>query len=144
MKALCLLLLLRGLSTSCQKIPSPGASEISIGQPFSLVSGQQTTLPAGSDGPGQLTLKEVLDARCPSGAQCLWEGYVAVTVELTDAAGPPQMARLALSRIPVPPNTRDSVAVTLNQRAYWLRLLAVSSDAPGGTAKTATLRLRLQ
>jgi hypothetical protein len=143
MKALLIIALLTGLSASCQKVPGPASPALSIGQPFSLASQQRTALPASSGGPVQLTLTEILDSRCPSGKQCIWEGYVAVTVELRDGGSTPQTARIGLSRIPIPPYTRDSVAVTLNQRAYWLRLLAVS-DAPASADKMATLRLRPQ
>ncbi|MEJ7663206.1 MAG: hypothetical protein WKG07_28530 [Hymenobacter sp.] len=65
---------------------------------------------------------------------------MAVTVTFT-GAGPDQTARLGYDRS----YTLDSVLVTLNQQAYWLRLLAVNpypSIKNGSETRTATLRLR--
>lgn len=105
---------------------------------------QTATLPAPSGGPISITLTDVQDSRCPSGMQCIWAGYAAVTLQLTDATAAPQTARLTLLNN-LPTYTRDSVSVTLNRREYWLRLLDVTpypGEGNGSTKRTATLRLR--
>jgi hypothetical protein len=109
-------------------------------QNFELVYHKPTTIAAS--GPVQATLTTINDSRCPSDLVCITGGTVAVTVTFTNA-GPDQTARLGYDRS----YTRDSVLVTLNRQAYWLRLLAVNpypSTTNASQVRTATLRLRPQ
>jgi hypothetical protein len=138
------LALASGLS-GCKKEVALGQTEATLGQPIALVSKQPVTLPTSSGSPISLTLTEVNDSRCPSGAQCIWAGYAAVTVELTDASSTVQTARLSLLNKPSAAYSLDSVTLTLNQQAYWLRLVAVNpypSTTTGNQPQTATIRLR--
>lgn len=111
-------------------------------QSFDLVYQQPTTITAS--GPAQATLTAINESRCPSDVVCITGGTVAVTVTVTfSGAGPDRTARLGYDRS----YTRDSVLVTLNSQAYWLRLLAVNpypSTQNASLPKTATLRLRPQ
>ncbi len=128
------LLLLCGCLGACKK-NAPGAA-----QTFDLVYQQPTTLTVG--GAVQATLTAVSESRCPSDVVCITGGTVAVTVTFT-GAGPDQTARLGYDHS----YTRDSLLVTLNRQAYWLRLLAVNSypsTKNGSQPKTATLHLRPQ
>ncbi len=131
MKALPFILTLSGL-LACKK------NDASPVQSFDLVYQQPTTITAS--GPAQATLTVVNESRCPSDLNCITGGTVAVTVTFT-GAGPDQTARLGYDRS----YTRDSVLVTLNRQAYWLRLLAVNPYPSAKTRsqpKIATLRLR--
>ena len=133
------------LLAACKTTTGPAAPALGSGQPFELVMQQAATIPASGSAPISLTLTEVKDSRCPSGAQCIWAGYVAVSVRLTDATAVPQTARISLLYKGLPGYAPDSVAVTLNQRAYWLRLLDVApypSLVGSSQPPTATLRLR--
>ena len=144
MKFLPLMLLASSALLACKKDAGPGSSSVVIGQPFSVAMQQTATLPATSGGPITITLTDVQDSRCPSGMQCIWAGYAAVTLQLTDATATPQTARLTLLNN-LPTYTRDSVSVTLNRREYWLRLLDVTpypGEGNGSTKTMATLRLR--
>lgn len=141
MKTTLLALLTSCTLLACKKDqPAP-----SLNQAFELPLNQTVSLATGG-GALSITLTDVQESRCPANAYCIWAGYAAVTLELKDASATPQTARLSLLNKPSPEYTRDSVAVTLNQQRYWLRLLAVQPypSATGGTSqpKTATLRLR--
>lgn len=133
-------LLAGGALTACKKdAPSPKPSTSST---FDLLYKQPAAVAAGA--PVQATLVAVNDARCPSNVQCIWAGYVAVAVELTDDTAT-QTARIALGYKYLPAYSADSVAVVLNKQPYWLRLLAVGpypAYPANGQAQTATLRLR--
>lgn len=116
-------------------------------QTFELPYQQATTvLVRASDKPVQATLTQVYDSRCPANAYCIWAGYAAVVVQLTDEAGTAQTARLSL-HFKDPSYATDSATVVLKGQAYWLRLLAVN-PYPGTSSTsqlpTATLRLRPQ
>ena len=131
MKALPFVLVLSGL-LACKK------EDASPVQNFDLVYQQPTTITAS--GPALVTLTVINESRCPSDVVCITSGTVAVTVTFT-GAGPDQTARLGYDRS----YTRDSVLVTLNRQAYWLRLLAVNPYPSAKTRnqpKIATLRLR--
>jgi len=133
MKVLPFILVFSGL-LACKK------NDAGPTQSFDLVYQQSTTITAS--GPVQATLTTINESRCPSDVVCITGGTVAVTVTFT-GAGPAQTARLGYDRS----YTRDSVLVTLNSQAYWLRLLAVNpypSTKSASQPKTATLRLRPQ
>lgn len=105
-----------------------------------MVYQQPATIVAG--GSVQAMFTTINDSRCPSDVVCGVAGTLAVTVTFV-GAGPTQTARLGYDRS----YTRDSALVTLNNQAYWLRLLAVNpypSTKNGNLPKTATLRLRPQ
>lgn len=130
---------------ACKKELAISQADASIRQSFEVALQQTTTLPTTAGGPVRFGLTSVQDSRCPSDAQCIWAGYVAVTVELTDGTAIPQTARISLRYKDLPDYASDSVAVTLNQQAYWLRLLGVTpypSLAGSSQPTTATLRLR--
>ncbi|AMR28423.1 hypothetical protein A0257_15870 [Hymenobacter psoromatis] len=133
MKAIPFVLALSGL-LACKK------NDASPAQSFDLVYQQPTTITAS--GPVQATLTTINESRCPSDVVCITGGTVAVTVTFT-GAGPDQTARLGYDRS----YARDSVLVTLNRQAYWLRLLAVTpypSTKNASQPRTATLQLRPQ
>ncbi|MVN76633.1 hypothetical protein GO988_09890 [Hymenobacter sp. HMF4947] len=134
--------LLTGCTLLACKKDQPGPA---LNQTFELPLNQTTTLATGSS-PISISLTDVQDSRCPINAYCIWAGYAAVTLKLSDASVVAQTARLSLLNKPSPDYTRDSIAVTLNQQDYWLRLLNVTPypSTTGGTgqAKTAVLRLR--
>lgn len=144
MKTLLFLLLAGSGMAACKK--DSGTDQKTAGNAaIALTYKQPVAVPTGSLGTAQVTLTEVLDSRCPANAFCIWAGYAAVTVELTDAISPPQTVRLSLLNKLSPAYTLDSVAITLNQQAYWLRLVEVSpypSTGTGSQPQTATLRLR--
>jgi hypothetical protein len=129
---------------ACKKDTGLSTLGVGIGQPFEVTIQQLVTVPAASGGPITITLTDVQESRCPSGMQCTWAGYAAVTLQLTDATATPQTTRMNLLARDLPTYTLDSVNVTLNQKKYWLRLLDVSPYPGTGSssAKTATLRLR--
>jgi hypothetical protein len=144
MKRLLSVLVASSLLVACKTTVVPATQALRIGQPFELVMQKAAAIPAGG-GPITLTLTEVKDSRCPSGGQCIWAGYVAVTVQLTDAAAIPQTARISLRYKDLPNYTLDSVAVTLNQQAYWLRLLDVTPyPSLAGSSQPTTAKLRLR
>lgn len=145
MKITSIILLISSTFAACQKQGAPPHPAIADGQPFELALKQTATLPAGSGGPASLTLTAVEDSRCPIGMQCIWAGYVAVTLALTDDAAPAQPVRISLHFKDLTRYSADSAAVTLNQKSYWLRLLDVTpypSRTGSDRATTATLRLR--
>jgi hypothetical protein len=144
MKFLAGALLVSSTLLACQKDDGLNSSSVTVGQPFELHMQQAATVPAASGGPITFTLTDVQDARCPSGMQCIWAGYAAVTVQLTDATATPQMARISLLNRYLPTYALDSVSVTLNQRKYWLRLLDVSPYPSAGSSQPTTARLRLR
>ena len=141
MNKLFLLLLVAGGLAACKK-DQPGPS---LNQTFELPLHQTATLATGSS-PLRITLTNVQDSRCPINAFCIWAGYAAVTLELKDAAAAPQTARISLHYKDLSQYSADSVAVTLNQQDYWLRLLDVTPypSTTGGSSQppTAVLRLR--
>jgi hypothetical protein len=70
---------------------------------------------------------------------------VAVTIELTDGTAAPQTARISLRYKDLPNYSLDSAAVTLNQQAYWLRLLDVTPyPSLAGSSQPTTAKLRLR
>ncbi|GAB3637623.1 hypothetical protein GCM10027422_32130 [Hymenobacter arcticus] len=113
-----------------------------------MVYKQPTTIALAPGLTVQATLTEVSDSRCPADVQCITAGYVAVGISLHDGKAQPLSLRLCLGcNERNQPNTTDSVAVTLHQKPYWARLLAVR-PAPANPSNTpppvATLRLRPQ
>jgi hypothetical protein len=143
MKLLPFIVVADGLLSACKTTVVPATPALGNSQPLELVMQKPVTIPVGG-GSISLTLTDVKDSRCPSGTQCIWAGYAAVTVQLVDATATPQTARINLLANDLPTYTRDSVSVTLNQKAYWLRLLEVN-PYPGtdsGQPTTAKLRLR--
>lgn len=144
MKFLPLTLLACSTLLACKKDAGLGTLDTGSSQLFKVTIQQLVTVPATSGGPITITLTDVQESRCPSGMQCIWAGYAAVTLQLTDATATPQTARINLLARDLPTYTLDSVNVTLNQKKYWLRLLDVSPYPGTGSssAKTATLRLR--
>ena len=73
------------------------------------------------DNPVRLTLTKLQDARCPTKADCVWQGQAEVVAELRDAAGASQTAALCLGAC-----RNDSVAVQLGTRTYALKLREVT------------------
>ena len=143
MKPLLLVLLASTSLLACHKDDPINKVAAVVGQPFDLSPQQTATLPTSST-PIGVTLKTVNDSRCPSDGQCIWAGYVAVDVELTDAAPASQMARISLHVKNITGYATDSVRVTLNRRPYSLQLLDVTpypTLANNGQGKVATLRL---
>lgn len=134
------------LLTSCTLLAcKKDQPEPSLNQAFEVQLNQPTSL-ATSGGALSITLTDAQDSRCPLNAYCIWAGYAAVTLQLKDASAVAQTARLSLLNKPSPEYSRDSVAVTLNQHDYWLRLLDLKPypSTTGGSSQppTATLRLR--
>lgn len=147
MKILALTLLAGSALMACQTIPRPAEDtdpeQTSPNPTVELAFQRPVTLP-GAFGVAQATLTTVQDSRCPSDMTCVWAGVADVTVALTDATATVQTVRLSLTSTSP---ARDSVAITLNQRPYWLRLMTVSpypSNATASQPKVATLRLRLR
>jgi len=132
-----------GLLAACKTTVIPATPLLDSSQPFELVKQKATTIPAGG-GSISLTLTDVKDSRCPSGTQCIWAGYAAVTVQLTDATATPQTVRIALLINDLPTYTRDSVSITLNQKPYWLRLLEVNPYPGTGSGQPTMAKLRLR
>lgn len=132
-----------GLLSACKTATVPATPALDGSQPFELVMQKAATVPA-SGGSVSFTLTEVQDSRCPSGTQCIWAGYAAVAVQLTDATATPQTARITLLNNYLPAYARDSVSVILNQKAYWLRLLEVSPYPGTGSGQPTTAKLRLR
>ena len=99
---------------------------------------QQTGRVATATAPVQLTVTQLLEARCPANVDCVSPGSVDVTVELRDKAGK-QQAALCLGEC-----RNDSAAVVLDAVPYWLRLTSVD-PYPATNARfayqTATLYL---
>ena len=150
MKNLFLVLFAGGL-LACST-PGPGTTHSKISATtiptIELVYKQLTTVALDPAHRVQVTLTEVSDSRCPADVQCIVAGYVAVAIGLSDGKAGPQSLRLCLGcNARNQPDTIDSVAVTLHQKPYWLRLLAVR-PAPANLRSTpppvATLRLRLR
>jgi hypothetical protein len=142
-------ILLIALATSglvaCKKELATGQADANVGQPFDVVLQQTTSLHPTAGGPARFSLTAVQDSRCPSGAQCIWAGYVAVTIELTDGTAAPQTARISLRYKDLLNYSLDSAAVTLNQQAYWLRLLDVTPyPSLAGSSQPTTAKLRLR
>jgi hypothetical protein len=144
MKLLSFMLAASGLLAACKTTVIPAAPMLADSQPFELVKQKTTIIPVNGGGSISLTLTDVQDARCPSGTQCIWAGYAAVTVQLTDATATPQTARIALLIKDLPTYTRDSVSVTLNQKPYWLRLLEVNPYPGTGSGQPPAAKLRLR
>ncbi|MDJ0363788.1 hypothetical protein QMK33_01390 [Hymenobacter sp. H14-R3] len=150
MKNLSFLMLAGGL-LACSTI-NPGATTAKRNAapvpPTELVYKQPTTIALTPGHTVQATLTEVSDSRCPADVQCITAGYVAVGVSLSEGQAPPVSLRLCLGcNARNQPGTIDSVAVTLNQKPYWARLLALrpAPASPSNTpAPVATLRLRAQ
>ncbi len=140
--------LLAGGSLACSTTSPATTAAASSADPLptiELAYKQLTTLPLGPATNVQATLTEVSDSRCPADVQCIVAGYVAVAITLSDGREP-QTLRLCLGcNARNQPDTTDSVAITLHQKPYWLRLLAVR-PAPANPSNTpppvATLRLR--
>ena len=143
MKYLLLKLVAGGLLAACKTATVPAPPALGSIQPFELVKQKATTVPANG-GSVSLTLTEVQDSRCPSGMQCIWAGYAAVAVQVTDATGSPQTARITLLNNYLPTYARDSVSIVLNQKTYWLRLLEVSPYPGTGSGQPTTAKLRLR
>lgn len=134
-------------STSASLATATGRSAASL--PLTeLVYQQPTTIGLQPGTQVQATLTEVSDSRCPADVQCITAGYVAVSISLAQGKAEAISLHLCLGcNARNQPNTTDSVAVTLNQKPYWARLLAVrpAPASPGNIpAPVATLRLRLQ
>ena len=144
MKAFLLALAGSSLLVACKTATIPATPALGNGQPFELVIQKSTPVPVAGGGPISLLLTEVQDSRCPSGTQCVWAGYAAVTVQLTDAAAAPQTARITLLANNLPTHTRDSAQVMLHQKAYWLRLLEVHPYPGTGAGQPTTAKLRLR
>ena len=94
----------------------------------------------------QVTLKQVTDSRCPTGAQCIWAGNVQTTIEVKSAADSAQTVGLCLAQCEIgkPWKNRDSTTVLINKKPYWLCLTAVNpypSVNNSNQAQTAALRL---
>ena len=139
------LLLLSGGLITCKTSGSAAGQHVRLpagkaapSQIVRLPYQKATTLPT-TGGRVQATLTEVDDSRCPQGTTCVWAGKVTVSLAVTDAATTRTL------RFTIAPQQVDSTQLTLNKKAYWLRLLGVTpypSDTNGGEAKVATVRLR--
>lgn len=128
-------------TTTTQRLTAPAPAT-------ELAYKQQTTITLAAGRTVQATLTEVSDSRCPADVQCITAGYVTIGISLTDGSTGPRYLRLCLGcNARNQPDTSDSVAVTLHQKPYWARLLAVrpAPTNPSNTpAPVATLRLRPQ
>lgn len=129
----------RPSTTATQRLTAPATE---------LLYKQQTTIALASGRTVQATLAELSDSRCPADVQCITAGYVTVGINMTDGQAEPQYLRLCLGcNARNQPETSDSVAVTLHQKPYWARLLAVRpapASPSNNPAPVATLRLRPQ
>ena len=66
-----------------------GGVKADLGQEFSLSIGQTATIEGENL---QIRFEEVVeDSRCPTGATCVWEGRVSLTVEITENDSPYRM-----------------------------------------------------
>jgi hypothetical protein len=149
MRTLFFLLLASGLPACRTASPSTAATAriATIGS-AELLYKQQATITLSPAYAVQATLNEVSDSRCPATVQCIVAGYVAVGISLNDGSASPHYLHLCLGcNARNQPDTGDSVAVTLHQKPYWARLLAVR-PAPASPSNNptpvATLRLRPQ
>ena len=94
----------------------------------------------------QITLKNVVDSRCPTDAYCVWAGNAQTTIEIKTTTDSVQTASLCLGACNPNQayNRRDSTTVLVNSKPYWLCLTAVNpypSIASNNPPKTASLRL---
>ena len=64
--------------------PAPTATEIRLGEAFTLKTGESRSLQGGL----RVTLEAIGDSRCPKGVQCIWAGELSpkLRVELKDAS----------------------------------------------------------
>lgn len=111
---------------------------------FEVSKDQTMSVPVTGVGEVSVTLKSVVDSRCPTGAQCIWAGNATTGVQLKAGSAAAQTVALCLGQCATRWHNRDSVAVELNQQPYWLLLTAVNpypSLQEIGTSKTATLSL---
>lgn len=140
-------LLLGGALAAC-KTTAPLPTATVNGQLLTLPYQQAVALPIGGAS-ASLAFTELSDSRCPSGGQCIWAGEARVALVLTAGPTAPQTLRLGLGAGPRRADSLpDSLPLTLSQRPYWLRLLAVApypalAGTPPGPA-VVTLRLRPQ
>jgi hypothetical protein len=78
---ICSVFLVTGLVAAAACAPEVGGQTVSLGDSLSLAVGQSASID-GED----LAIKfidVIADGRCPSGAQCIWQGEVACLVEIT-------------------------------------------------------------
>jgi hypothetical protein len=78
---ICSVFLVTGLVAAAACAPEVGGQTVSLGDSFSLSVGQSASID-GDD----LAIKfidVIADSRCPSGAQCIWQGEVACLVKIT-------------------------------------------------------------
>jgi hypothetical protein len=133
---------LTSIMVSCQQ----EAADISPNQEI-VVTHARAAAVGLSKGRGELVVN-INDSRCPTNADCLLPGQATVRAQLRAGADSSRTVNLCLGGCYGPEyrfRFRDSAAVTLKGRDYWLYLLAVdpypitfeSNNAP----KTATMRL---
>jgi hypothetical protein len=117
-----------------------GKTTIQTGQVITLVPKQPATLALGSRGSVEATLTDLIDSRCPSDVVCITGGNVEATLTLADGTAT-ETIRLGHQKNYL----ADSVNVTIQQQAYWVRMLDVTpypSKKNAGQLRTAVVRLR--
>ncbi|WP_067480629.1 hypothetical protein [Actinomadura hibisca] len=92
----------------------PAGTPVGPGEVFTLAPGGSARL---ADGALTVTFKDVAgDSRCPTGAQCIWEGDATVAVSVAEGGGAPAAHELHTTLQP------GEVAVG----GYTLRLVALN------------------
>lgn len=67
-----------------------GQVSVELGEEFDLYIGQSVKIKGEKL---EIKFAEVVeDSRCPTGATCIWEGRVSITLEITDDGAPYRMA----------------------------------------------------
>jgi len=128
---------------ACQK--DKDATKLSAAQ-FEVTKQKTASVVVANTENVQVTLKQVSDSRCPTGAQCIWAGNAQTTIEVKSAADSAQTVDLCLAQCEIgkPWHYRDSTTVLINKKPYWLCLTAVNpypSVNNSNQAQTAALRL---
>jgi hypothetical protein len=141
-------LLLSGLGLlACQESTVPKNDE--------RVIAYKETVTLAESPKATLTFAEVLDSRCPTGAQCVWAGNATVSLALTSgisAGNEPEVVSLCLGdcRTIYATNsvrTADTLNYTLGGQSYRFILKAVNPTPQAGreTPKTEyTIRLGIE
>jgi hypothetical protein len=78
---ICSVFLVTGLVAGAACAPEVGGQTVGLGDSFSLALGQSASID-GEDLAIRL-IDVIADCRCPSGAQCIWQGEAACLVEIT-------------------------------------------------------------
>lgn len=123
------LLSLLGIVSACAA--DPGANSPKPGSPsytIALTQGNKVLIPEESL---SVELVAVKDGRCPQGAQCIWAGHAAVTIQVAKAGSPPETLVIGT---PAPPHMKLPHEATYG--AYRLNLLGLEPANPVPTSAT--------